>query len=222
MKIIDSLLPAGRRNRPGGANSMEYITIHETGNYASGADAAAHAAYLKTTSEKVSWHYSVDENGVYRHIPDNEVAWHAGTSEGNTRSIGIEICVNGDGNFNRAIENAASLVRYLMGLHGIPLERVVQHNKWNGKNCPANLRLGGWHEFLQKCIKEEDDMTKQEVLAIIEEYEKKKAAQGVSDWAKPAWEAARKKNITDGTRPHSACTREEVVTMLYRAGALEE
>lgn len=222
MKIIDSLLPQDRRNRPGGENSMEYITIHETGNYANGADAAAHAAYLKTTSEKVSWHYSVDEEGVYRHIPDNEVAWHAGTTSGNTRSIGIEVCVNGDGNFNRALDNTAELVRYLMELHNIPIERVVQHNKWNGKNCPANLRLSGWDEFIKKCLKEKDDMTKKEVLEIIREYEKSKAAQGVSDWAKTAWEAAQEKNVTDGTRPQSACTREEVITMLYRAGALEE
>ena len=222
MKIIDALLPEGRRNRPGGANSMEYITVHETGNYANGADAAAHASYLRTTSEKVSWHYSVDEGSVYRHIPDNEVAWHAGGAEGNSRSIGIEICVNSDGNFNRAVDNTAELVRYLMELHNIPIGRVVQHNKWNGKNCPANLRLGGWNEFLKKCSKEEDDMTKQEVLAIIEEYEKNKAKKNVSDWAKTAWEAAREKGITDGTRPQSACTREEVVTMLYRAGATGE
>ncbi len=60
------------------------------------------------------------------------------------------------------------------------------------------------------------------MLEIIREYEKSKAAQGVSDWAKTAWEAAQEKNVTDGTRPQSACTREEVITMLYRAGALEE
>ncbi len=220
MKIIDSLVPKGRRNRPGGVNSMEYITIHETGNYAIGADAGAHASYLKTTSEKVSWHYSVDQDNAVRHIPDNEVAWHAGNAQGNSRSIGIEICVNADGNFNRAVENAAELVRYLMELHNIPIERVVQHNHWNGKNCPANLRLGGWSEFIKKCQKEEEDMTKQEVLDIIREYERNKSAQPVSDWAKDAWEAAREKNITDGTRPKSVCTREEVVTMLYRAMAV--
>lgn len=223
VKIIDSILPSGRKNRPGGKNSMEYITVHETGNYAYGADAAAHASYLKTTSEKVSWHYSVDQAEIYRHIPDNEVAWHAGTSAGNSRSIGIEICVNGDGDFNRAVENTAELVRYLMELHGIPIERVVQHNRWNGKNCPANLRLGGWQEFLAKCAKKEvNDMTKQEVIAIIEEYEKRKASERVSDWASDAWQKGQEKNITDGTRPRSACTREEVITMLYRAGAIGE
>lgn len=37
-----------------------------------------------------------------------------------------------------------------------------------------------------------------------------------SDWAKEAWEWAKKEGITDGTRPKEPATREEIVTMLYR------
>lgn len=40
--------------------------------------------------------------------------------------------------------------------------------------------------------------------------------QEVSTWAKEAWEWAKKKGITDGTRPKDTATREEIVTMLYR------
>ena len=200
MEIKEKLLSAERTNRPGGENTMEYITIHETGNYAKGADAKAHSDYLRTTGNKVSWHYSVDEGEVWRHLPDDEIAYHAGSSEGNRRSIGVEICVNYDGNFNRACENAAELVRYLMAKHGIPIENVVQHNRWNGKNCPANLRLGGWDEFIEKC--------------------RRKPADAPSDWAKEAWESAVACGITDGLRPHDPCTREELVTMLHRAGVV--
>lgn len=39
-----------------------------------------------------------------------------------------------------------------------------------------------------------------------------------SSWAKEAWERAIAAGVTDGLRPQDSCTREEVITMLYRAG----
>lgn len=201
MEIKKAILTKSKQNRPGRTNTMEYITIHETGNYALKADAQAHSSYLRTTSAKVSWHYSVDENEIYQHIPDNEVAFHAGTADGNNRSIGIEICVNADGNFNDACTNAIWLTRKLMAEHNIPIENVVQHNHWNGKNCPENLRLGGWSDFIARCAQPDREVP--------------------SDWAKEAWEKATLLKITDGLRPHDPCTRQEIVTMLYRAGALK-
>ena len=152
-------IPAGRANRPGGSNPGTYITIHETGNAAKGADAAAHANYLKgdaAAKAMVSWHYTVDDHGIVQHLPDQETAYHAGdgaSGTGNTKSIGVEICVNAGGDFNKAKANAASLVRLLMKEHGIPLANVVQHNHWTGKDCPYTIRhtAGGWEAFLALC-----------------------------------------------------------------------
>ena len=64
LAIQTHLIAPGADNRPGGSNPCKYITIHETGNAAKGADAAAHAAYLDSDAgerDLVSWHYSVDE-----------------------------------------------------------------------------------------------------------------------------------------------------------------
>lgn len=152
-------IPAGRANRPGGSNPRTYITIHETGNAAKGADAAAHASYLKggaAVKAMVSWHYTVDDHGIVQHLPDHETAYHAGdgaSGTGNTKSIGVEICVNAGGDFAKAKANAASLVRLLMAEHGIPLGNVVQHNHWTGKDCPYTIRhtAGGWEAFLALC-----------------------------------------------------------------------
>lgn len=152
--IFQDIIPKGRVNRPGRANPCEYITIHETGNAAAGANAKAHANYLKTVNEKVSWHYTVDDSAIYQHLPDTEDAYHAGdgSGDGNRKSIGIEICVNKGGDFEKAKENAASLVRLLMERHGIPLEKVVQHSVWSGKNCPQTIReSGSWSDFLLLC-----------------------------------------------------------------------
>lgn len=155
-------------NRPGGSNPCKYITIHETGNAAKGADAAAHAAYLDSAAgerDMVSWHYTVDDHAIVQHLPDYETAYHAGDGKdgpGNTTSIGIEICVNAGGDFEAAKANAAALVRLLMEEHGISADRVVQHNHWNGKDCPKTIRAttGAWEAFLALCRGETANVSK--------------------------------------------------------------
>jgi hypothetical protein len=69
---------------------------------------------------------------------------------GNRKSLAIEICVNQDGNFAKAKENAAWLTKYLMNNHNIPISNVVQHYRWSGKNCPRNLRANGWDTFISQ------------------------------------------------------------------------
>ena len=39
LRVLQDILPAEADNRPGGSNPDTYITIHETGNFARGADA---------------------------------------------------------------------------------------------------------------------------------------------------------------------------------------
>ena len=158
--IQEHIISDGRKNRPGrDTNPDTYITIHETGNAAKGADAAAHGAYLDSAageSDMVSWHYTVDDHAIVQHLPDYETAYHAGDGKdgpGNTTSIGVEICVNAGGDFAQAQANAASLVRLLMEEHRIDIEHVVQHNHWNGKDCPKTIRAapGAWEAFLALC-----------------------------------------------------------------------
>ena len=199
----------GRKNRPGGVNPRRYITIHETGNKAATADAAAHGTYLKSDSAeagRVSWHYTVDDHAIVQHLPDGETAYHAGDGAdgpGNTTSIGIEICVNAGGDFEASKRNAAALVRLLMGEYGIPLYYVVQHNRWNGKDCPRTIRgtKGGWEAFLSLCGREKPD-------------------QGIgtpaADWVATAWEKAKSKGALVGTRPTDPVTRQELAVVLDR------
>lgn len=167
--IQEHIISDGRKNRPGrDTNPDTYITIHETGNAAKGADAAAHGAYLDSAAGEdalVSWHYTVDDHAIVQHLPDYETAYHAGDGKdgpGNATSIGIETCVNAGGNFEAAKANAAALVRLLMEEHGIPLDNVVQHNRWNGKDCPKTIRAtaGAWEAFLALCRGETANVSK--------------------------------------------------------------
>ena len=160
LAIQEHIISDGRENRPGrDTNPDTYITIHETGNTAKGADAAAHGAYLDSAAGEdalVSWHYTVDDHAIVQHLPDYETAYHAGDGKdgpGNATSIAVEICVNAGGDFEAAKANAAALVRLLMEEHGIHIDHVVQHNRWNGKDCPKTIRAtpGGWEAFLDLC-----------------------------------------------------------------------
>ena len=212
--IQQNIIPAGRRNRPGGSNPDTYITIHETGNSSAGADAAAHGAYLISSAGEASltsWHYTVDDHAIVQHLPDNETAYHAGdgaTGPGNTTSIGIEICVNSDGDFEKAKANAAALVRLLMAEHGIPLGNIKQHHDWNGKDCPATIRAasGAWEAFLALCSGESEEP----------ETPEEPPADQPADWAAEAWAWAKTMGLMDGTRPADSITRQEVAVIAWR------
>ncbi|MCY7665757.1 N-acetylmuramoyl-L-alanine amidase family protein, partial [Bacillus safensis] len=148
VKIIQDFISKSNRNRSGNYMKPLYITVHNTANTAKGANAASHAAFVKRSSTAVSWHYTVDENVIYQHLPLNENGWHAGDGRGagNMKSIGIEICENSDGNFEKAVENAQWLIRQLMQDQGISLSNVVPHKHWSGKECPRRL-LDRWDSF---------------------------------------------------------------------------
>ncbi len=156
--IVEDFIPKGRRNRPGYKLVPRYVTIHDTANPGVGANARAHANYLKgsaAASIPASWHFTVDDGLIVQHLPLNENGWHAGDGSagtGNRASIGIEICENRDGVRVEAEMNAAWLTAKL--LHDFSLEpaQVKQHNFWSGKNCPRVLRgrSGGWDSFLNE------------------------------------------------------------------------
>lgn len=158
MKIIEDIIPQkGGKVRPGEVRTKKFITIHETGNFSKGANAKNHSIYLKNlaiaNTTYVSWHYTVDDTCAYHHIPDDEIAWHAGDGRkeggGNMASIGIEICVNPDGDFNKSMDNAAWLTAKLLKENNLTISAVKQHHDFSGKNCPQTIREKGlWNSFL--------------------------------------------------------------------------
>ena len=153
--LYTQLIPENLGGRPGIQRKIKYIVIHETGNSSPGADAQAHSAYLLDGGDgTTSWHYTVDDRQIYQHLPDNEVAWHAGdkTKEdgGNLNGIGVELCVNEDGDFEKTFQNGAQLTAYLLRSYGLSIDQVKQHNDFNGKNCPQTIRESNrWPEFLE-------------------------------------------------------------------------
>lgn len=179
----------------------KYIVIHETANTKAGANADAHYNYWNTSnSAKASAHFVVDDKKIIQLLPLDVKAWHVGDNKGysditNNNSIGIEICVNSDGDYTKARQNAIELVRHLLKVTGIPTDNVVTHHAASGKWCPKNMldNPSLWIDF-KNAISQEPDI----------------------HWYNDAQWWVKTSSISDGTRPDEPATRAEVWQMLYR------
>jgi len=152
-------------NRTPRKEKPRYIVVHTTGNTRRGADAAAHFNYWNSKNVGQSADFVIDENGVLQ-INDytKYYTWHCGDGKGkygitNANSIGVEICVNQDGNLDRALEHAAVFLRKLKAETGI--ENVVRHYDASRKNCPAALMENDWEKWkiLLRRIAEVEELT---------------------------------------------------------------
>lgn len=212
-------------------NNIAFIVIHYTGN--DGDKDENNGKYFENNVTKTSAHYFVDDDSITQSVPDNYIAYHCGTTGKykhakcrNTNSIGIEICDDVKNGVvypsEKTIQNTLELTEYLMKKYNIPAERIIRHYDVTGKLCPAYwVDDSKWKsEFWNKIQEGEDDMTKEEVIKIIQEYETSKEKKPVESYAESAWKKAKAKKVIDGTKPKSPATREQVVTILDRLGLL--
>lgn len=133
--------------RPGMKRRIKSIVVHNTANPNSTAENERDYLVNPTNTSSTSFHMVVDENEIVEAIPVNEIAFHAGSNEGNREGIGIEICESG--NYEVAEENAVWMVAYLMKTYHIPLSEVKTHKDCSGKACPR-LILDHWGHFLDR------------------------------------------------------------------------
>lgn len=167
VKLVKQLVPQSVVNKRsyGYGNPVKYITIHQTGNTRKGANAQMHANLQSNLNPRqASWHYQVDDKIAIQSFDDGVKCWAATDKRGpgNTTSIHIEICVNSDGDYEKAIENAAALTRMKMKEYNLTIKEIKQHHDWYPKNCPAQLRAGykgiTWNDFLNM-LKEDPKQT---------------------------------------------------------------
>ena len=140
---------------------IKYIVIHDTQNTSKGADADAHFKYFNSGNRNSSADFFVDDKKILQ-VNDytKYYTWHVGDGKGkygitNQNSIGVEICVNSDGDYEKAVANAVELVKHLMKELNISAECVVRHYDASRKNCPASMSGDGWakwKEFKEKIM----------------------------------------------------------------------
>jgi N-acetylmuramoyl-L-alanine amidase len=133
-------------------NDIKYIVIHDTGNKRKGANAYAHYRYFNSGNRRSSAHYFVDDKEIIQTVEDNNASWHCGDGKGkygitNHNSIGIEICINEDGDYEKTVDNTIDLVKCLMEKQDVPLDRVVRHYDASRKICPRSMSENNWEKW---------------------------------------------------------------------------
>ena len=170
-------------NRTARNAAIRYIVVHDTGNTGTGADAQAHFNYFNGGNRGSSADIFVDDHSVW-YVNDytKYYSWHCGDGKGkygitNANSVGVEMCINADGDYAAAMRNTAEVVRALMAELNIPIARVVRHYDASRKNCPASMSANGWArwEELKNMIESEElTMSQYETLmAKITDVERK-------------------------------------------------
>ena len=139
-----------------GQNKPAYIVIHETDNWSKGADAKAHATAMKNGNLAGTVHYYVDSKSVYQTLDHSDGAWAVGDGKGkygitNRNSINIEICVNPETDYYKAVDKAEQLAAQLLKRYGWGTDRLKRHYDASRKNCPRRIQAEGrWPEFVKK------------------------------------------------------------------------
>ena len=176
---------------------------------------------------------------TYQTLPWTMRGWHCGKGSkgsGNDTHISFEICEDGltDASyFNAVYREAVELTAMLCKEYDLdPLADgvVICHAEGHKRGVASNhadvlhwfpkhgKTMEDFRADVAKEMKGESDLTEKEVRAIVrDEYakiESERAAQPVSAWAAALLEGAKAKGITDGSRPQSYATREEVALMV--------
>ncbi|MEM1120187.1 MAG: SH3 domain-containing protein [Bacteroidota bacterium] len=159
------------QNRPALRNRQFYsirklkgIVAHWTANPGWGANARANRNYFNTTPRKASAHYIVDDRSIIQCLPDSEVGYHVGArrykpigmeiKEGNLTpnffTIGFEMCVNMDGDWDKTYQNSVELAQYLLNKYNFTVNDLYRHYDITGKLCPRMMiEEKDWQAFKQ-------------------------------------------------------------------------
>ena len=173
--------------------------------------------------------------GVVQTLPWNWRGWHAGGSANNTH-IGFEICEDDleDASYFKivyqlAVELTAMLCKQFC-LDPLADGVVICHSEGYKRGVASNhadvmhwfyeygMTMDDFRTDVARWMEEGDDLTEEQVRSIArEEYAKiqsEQAALPASPWAEQLLAEAVAKGITDGTRPQSGSTRQEVALMV--------
>lgn len=202
------------------------LVIHWTANTDIGANAVANRNYFQNhPQDQVSAHYVVDDINIIYCIPENEMAWHVGAKKytnlkyklfGNENPnkllIGIEMCVNKDGNWKKTYQNTIKLVVDILKRYNWGIDKIYRHFDITGKDCPRMMT-----KFF---ISGEEAWTK-----FKKDVEEMVNMDNISDWAKESVEKAKNSKLMEGKKggwyPQDGVTREEFAVILDKLGLLD-
>lgn len=129
------------------------------------------------TFRAASAHYCVDSNEIVQCLPDDEVGFHIGGSRylesgrrimagfkgltPNYFAIGLEMCVNVDGVWEKTYQSSAKLAAYLLFKHKLTINDLLRHYDITGKDCPRMMIADkDWQKFKGAVSSLLDEMNK--------------------------------------------------------------
>jgi hypothetical protein len=133
---VDRIESTGHKSGRSGT-AIDHIVIH----YTTSRNIEGSIAHFKSGTPRVSAHYIVGQDGrLVQMVPDQDCAWHAGTSSMNLRSIGIEhVARAGDRITEAQAGTSIALIRWLMHAYAIPLAHVIPHASVKSTSCCGDL-----------------------------------------------------------------------------------
>lgn len=143
--IRKMFLDPSAKGRPQKKITPKGLVIHWTANTGKGADADNNRNYFNNSGVYASAHYIVDDYQIVQCLPENEMAYHVGAKSykptklsnyPNDCTIGIEMCVNSDGNFDKMYKNTVELAADICKRYGWTRDNLYRHYDITGKDCP--------------------------------------------------------------------------------------
>lgn len=181
------------------------------------------------------------EVGTVQTLPWNRRGWHAASGKkgsANDTHIGFEICEDGlnDPEYFRAVyQEAVELTARLCQEHHLdPLADgvVICHQEGYRRGIASNHgdvlhwfpRYGKSMEDFRadtaQAMRGEDDqmLSYEQFKSFMEQYRKELGEQAGPAWGREELERARQMGLSDGSRPMDLASRQEVISMIVRAG----
>lgn len=160
----------------------KYIVIHDTGNTNVTANAINHYKWINNNNDLGrSAHIFVDDERAIQIIPFNHMSYHTGALYKdkvdvpdcrNHNSIGIEFCVNQDGDLNKTLNHLADVVYQVQREFNIPMENIITHYMSSGKQCPSTFMKNPvlWNNLKSKiaCMNLQNN-TFHQAIQVLEE-----------------------------------------------------
>ena len=164
-------------NRTKRTDRIKYIVVHDTGNTDSGANAERHYRYFNGGNRGSSADIFVDDTQALQ-VNDYHTyySWHCGDGHGkygitNNNSVGVEMCINSDGDYDKAFANTVEVVKQLMSELNIDAAHVVRHYDASRKNCPASFSGNNWAKWLEFKRRLTEDIDMEELKKLTERVE---------------------------------------------------
>jgi N-acetylmuramoyl-L-alanine amidase len=182
VNIIDMLLT--NHNRPKHKLiKLKGLVVHWTANTSVGSDADNNRNFFNTTKNSVSAHYVIDDKQIVRCLPDNEVGYHVGAKKytkvgmtltqgtiekdnspfysPNYFTVGIEMCVNQDGDWNKTYQNTVKFSAKFLVENKLTIDNLYRHYDITGKLCPQMMiDEKEWKKFKDAVQLKINEMTK--------------------------------------------------------------